>query len=58
MRKDNPPVENPILSLMDKRKKKLHFRYQNTDFVNYESLYSKINPCSKVKLGKILKLNQ
>ena len=37
MRKDNPPIENPILNLMDKRKKKLHFRYTNTDFINYDS---------------------
>ena len=36
MRKDNPPIENPILNLMDKRKKKLHFRYTNTDSINYE----------------------
>ena len=43
MRKDNPPIENPILNLMDKRKKKLHFRYYtNTDFINYDSLFKNI----------------
>ena len=42
MRKDNPPIENPILNLMDKRKKKLHFRYTNTDFINYDSLFKNI----------------
>ena len=39
MRKDNPPIENPILNLMDKRKKKLHFRYTNTDFI-IDSFYN------------------
>lgn len=29
MRKDNPSTENPILYLMDKRKKKLQFRYSS-----------------------------
>ena len=42
MRKDNPPIENPILNLMDKRKKKLHFRYTNTDFINYDSFFKNI----------------
>ena len=41
MRKVNPPIENPILNLMDKRKKKLHFRYTNTDFINYDSFSQK-----------------
>ena len=39
MRKNNPPIENPIFNLMDKRKKTLHFRYTKTDFINYESFF-------------------
>ena len=39
MRKNNPPIENPILNLMDKRKKKLNFRYTNTDFINFDSFF-------------------
>ena len=47
MRKDNPPIENPILNLMDKRKKKINFRYTNTDFI-IDSFCQKMYSSSKI----------